>query len=66
MSKDKKELSPIEQLKADLQNFMARRDHTQANLQQLIGAVFATEQAIEKLKKYEEQKNIQSMDDGEQ
>ncbi|HHT9109580.1 MAG TPA: hypothetical protein ACFYDZ_00305 [Candidatus Brocadiaceae bacterium] len=60
MSEEKKELSPLEQLKSDLQNFMVRRDQAQANLQQLIGAIFATEQAIQRISEPTEEPSVYS------
>lgn len=64
MSVEKQEvqtLSFLEQLKFQHANFIQQRDFAQNNLNQLIGAVFASEIMI---KKYEEEaKNLEAVKD---
>jgi hypothetical protein len=49
MSEEIKEVSLIDQLKADLNMFIQQRESFQTNLHQAIGAIYATEKAIQKL-----------------
>jgi chaperonin cofactor prefoldin len=42
------DLSLLDQLKQQLQQFITQRDQVHANFNQLVGAIFATEQMIKK------------------
>ena len=57
MSENNKEITVHDQLTNQLNQFIYQRDQAQINLQQLIGAIYATEMAI---KKTEESNNIPS------
>lgn len=53
MSEEKKELNILDQLKSDLEKFIQQKDVVQNNLHQIIGAIFATEQAMQKIISHE-------------
>ncbi len=46
---DVPKLSILEQLKMQLMQYKAQRDQTQTNLQQLFGAIYASEEIIKKM-----------------
>jgi hypothetical protein len=66
MSAEKQEVNPelslLDQLKGQHQQFIAQRDFTQNNLNQLIGAIFACEMMI---KKHEEEVKKGDQDNGQ-
>jgi hypothetical protein len=49
MSEEKKELSLLDELKAEQAQYLQQRDLHQANLNQVIGAIYAVEQTIKKI-----------------
>lgn len=49
----------LEQLNVELAQYKAKREEFQVNLQQCIGAIYATEQAIAKLQVKEEDKEVE-------
>jgi len=49
MSEEQKEVNVLESLNVDLAHYKAQRDQFQINLQQCVGAIFATEESIKKL-----------------
>lgn len=58
MSEEKKDINLIDQLRSDLTSYISQRDNFQSNLNQAMGAIFATEQMIKKLEDKDKKKEI--------
>jgi hypothetical protein len=55
MSEEKKEVSLLNELKAEQAQYLQQRDLHHANLNQVIGAIYAVEQTIKKIEAKEKE-----------